>query len=215
MKTKDKIVQQALFQFNQEGVERVTTSSIAKMLGISVGNLHYHFPNRDRIIIQLVDDFFEAEQVLSEKLIATPIHNFISHAFMSQMLAFKIIWDYRFIFVDRKVIQRRTTYLESRFNEMLKRRKQEFHQTLQVLQANGIIREEISRQTLDAYFTQIVIGNNSWISYTDLFDYDVEPYIYFSTCAIWAWKPYLNCTDEEMEQAIQFALEYKEQYFNM
>ncbi|WP_294673033.1 TetR/AcrR family transcriptional regulator [uncultured Fluviicola sp.] len=212
MKTKDKILRQALLQFNTEGVERVTTSSLAKNLGISLGNLHYHFPNRDSIIRQLVDQFLNDEEMRSQKLLQVKTENFMTHAFTVQFLTFKNMWEYRFIFTDRLVIKRRMDYLEVRFRKMVDQRKSEFDQTMSALQASNIILPNISQKTFDAYFTQIVIGNNSWISYSDLFDYGSAPYLHFAECAIWSWKPYLTCSDEELEATIKIALENLDTY---
>ena len=50
MNTKEKILKEALKQFNASGVEQVTTRHIAKGLSMSQGNLHYHFPNKDELI---------------------------------------------------------------------------------------------------------------------------------------------------------------------
>lgn len=212
MKTKDKILKQALFQFNSEGVERVTTSSLAKNMGISLGNLHYHFPNRDSIIQHLIDEFIAHEEVLSKKLLQTPAENFITHLFTVQLLTFKSMWEYRFIFSDRLVIKRRTNYLEIRFMEMIRLRKIEFDRMVSELQSKGIIFPEISRKVLDAYFTQLVIGNNSWIAYSELFPSDLPPYHYFAESAIWSWKPYLNYTDNDLEEAMKNALVTMENY---
>jgi AcrR family transcriptional regulator len=49
-KTRDRIVDVAVELFNVSGVGPVTTNHIAERLGISPGNLYYHFSNKEEII---------------------------------------------------------------------------------------------------------------------------------------------------------------------
>jgi len=53
MKTKDKILQVALELFNDKGVDLVSSKQISDEMGISYGNLCYHYPKKDDIIMQL------------------------------------------------------------------------------------------------------------------------------------------------------------------
>ncbi len=48
--TRDRIVDAAVELFNAEGVGNVTTNHIAAHLGISPGNLYYHFANKEEIV---------------------------------------------------------------------------------------------------------------------------------------------------------------------
>ena len=53
MKTRDRILAAALELFNQQGERKVTTNHIAAHLGMSPGNLYYHFKNKQEIIYEL------------------------------------------------------------------------------------------------------------------------------------------------------------------
>ncbi len=50
MKTKQKIINQAIKTYNEQGVTNVTSRNLAETLGMSHGNLEYHFPNKEVLI---------------------------------------------------------------------------------------------------------------------------------------------------------------------
>ncbi|MFC3033576.1 TetR/AcrR family transcriptional regulator [Pseudoalteromonas fenneropenaei] len=53
MNTKEKIIRTSIAMFNLNGERAVTTNHIAASLGISPGNLYYHFKNKEDIIRQI------------------------------------------------------------------------------------------------------------------------------------------------------------------
>lgn len=84
--------------FNERGERSVTTNHIAAELGISPGNLYYHFRNKQEIIKELFE-YYQAETLtlleLPEDRALTSndkIHYF-------QMLS-KQLWSYRFLHRD-------------------------------------------------------------------------------------------------------------------
>jgi AcrR family transcriptional regulator len=61
MDTRERIIQNSLELFNSLGAHSVTTNHIAREMGISPGNLYYHFRNKEEIIREIftgiVSDF--------------------------------------------------------------------------------------------------------------------------------------------------------------
>ena len=54
-KTKEKVIETAIIMFNQEGTSSISTNHLAKELGISTGNLYYHFKNKEEIIRAILE----------------------------------------------------------------------------------------------------------------------------------------------------------------
>lgn len=53
MKTKERILHSAAELFNSSGVGPVTTNHIAKAMGISPGNLYFHYSNKEEVLFEL------------------------------------------------------------------------------------------------------------------------------------------------------------------
>jgi len=128
--TYTKIIEASLLLFNEEGERQISTNHIAAYLGISPGNLYYHFRNKDEIIIQLYKRYSEELLAL---LTDRPLP--LSIVELVEYLAgvYNIMWRYRFLFSD-------VNSLLSRSNELLG----EYHDFTQTRIAPLMVRQLIS-----------------------------------------------------------------------
>ncbi len=97
-KTKDRILQISLQLFNERGERSVTTNHIAAELGISPGNLYYHFRNKQEIIKELAQQY----QTETLEMLALPTDrplNANDKIRYFQVLSNQL-WAYRFIHRD-------------------------------------------------------------------------------------------------------------------
>lgn len=98
MKTKEKILQQALALFNEKGVNQVAALEISQVLGISYGNLTYHFKNKEALVMTLYERMQEelnasindlVQQIFEENYRLNLVHK-----------TFEVTWKYRFVYLD-------------------------------------------------------------------------------------------------------------------
>ncbi|MDQ7084351.1 MAG: TetR/AcrR family transcriptional regulator [Sulfurovum sp.] len=93
MSRKLEIIETARTLFNASNTQAVTTNHIAKAMGISAGNLHYHYRNREEIIRVLYIQLREESSLDIEEL-PKDISTLNGH----HTLLIQIQWKYRFIF---------------------------------------------------------------------------------------------------------------------
>jgi AcrR family transcriptional regulator len=75
--TKQKIIESAIRLFNIDGVANVRLQQIADETGISVGNLAYHFKNKEAIVSAAYEHLFdEFSQILSAFLVGPKLMDF-------------------------------------------------------------------------------------------------------------------------------------------
>ncbi len=117
--TYNKIIEASLLLFNEEGERQISTNHIAAYLGISPGNLYYHFRNKDEIIIQLYNRYSEELLVL---LTDRPLP--LSIVEMVEYLAgvYNIMWRYRFLFSDVNSLLSRSNELSGEYNDFTQTR---------------------------------------------------------------------------------------------
>jgi AcrR family transcriptional regulator len=94
--TKARIADAALSLFNSDGENAVTTNHIARAIGISPGNLYYHFANKGEIIAVL----FDALDARFRVTLILPIDRelTIDDVLVYSRALADMIYDYRFIF---------------------------------------------------------------------------------------------------------------------
>ncbi|TJX20952.1 TetR/AcrR family transcriptional regulator, partial [Neisseria gonorrhoeae] len=106
--TYTRIIDASLALFNEEGERNISTNHIAAHLGISPGNLYYHFRNKDEIIVQLFKRYSEALLAyLNEAVLPSDVEDSINY--MAGI--YDVMWEYRFLFSDVNTLLARSAEL--------------------------------------------------------------------------------------------------------
>ena len=99
MDTKGKIIATAIDLFNIHGTKAISTNHIAEEMGISPGNLYYHFRSKNDIIRSISANFKnELESVFKIQL--DTISDFSSNLTSLYNRFFKIQQSYQFLFLE-------------------------------------------------------------------------------------------------------------------
>ena len=95
-RTRARVLAEGLRLFNELGEPHVTTGAIAAELGISPGNLYYHFRSKDQIVEELFARFEERIGVQPGEPRGGP--EAIEDLWLYLHLMLEAIWDYRFLY---------------------------------------------------------------------------------------------------------------------
>lgn len=113
MSTRQKIIQKATSYFNRNGYNSTSLFELAKEIGMSRGNLAYHFKEKDLLLEAIAEEMWqqmEAERSKSRQLPSFEnLHNEIQ-------LYYRFQKKYAFIFLDTHVLKH--TVIKKRFRDL-------------------------------------------------------------------------------------------------
>ena len=162
-KTRDRILEAALRLFNDEGLPAVSTHRVAAELGISPGNLHYHFKTKRLIVAWL---FRRYEDRLEPCLAAAASATALDDLWLSLHLTFEAISEYRFIGRDMDHLLNESPGLEARAQALTARQLLAAQSLCAGLASAGVI--DASDEDVEMLALQIVFATTCWFSFTRL-----------------------------------------------
>ena len=162
--TKTKALATALALFNNEGESNVSAVDIASVMGISPGNLYYHYKGKDEIIAALFEDFEEEiRQVLSAPINA-PLN--MADNWVYLYIIFEEIFDFRFFYRNQAELIARIPSLRTKFANILALKERTANSLLSKLHSDGHLRfDEGEKQALAGRIAQHF---TFWLQYHDL-----------------------------------------------
>ncbi|GFM72787.1 TetR/AcrR family transcriptional regulator [Pseudomonas capsici] len=154
MKTRDRILECALTLFNQQGEPNVSTLEIANELGISPGNLYYHFHGKEPLVMGL----FERFQAELTPLLDPPADARLNAEdyWLFLHLIVERLAHYRFLFQDLSNLAGRLPKLARGIRNLLNALKRTLASLLARLKAQGQLISET--QALGQLVEQITMN---------------------------------------------------------
>jgi AcrR family transcriptional regulator len=162
-RTRDRILEASLALFNQDGLAAVSTHRIAAELGISPGNLHYHFKAKQLIVGALFRRF---EQRLSACMEAAAGVDALDDLWLSLHLTFEAINEYRFVYRDVDFLLNEYPELEARAQALTAHNLLAAKSLCAGLKDAGVI--DANDEDVEMLALQIVFATTCWFSFKRL-----------------------------------------------
>lgn len=163
-RTRSRILAQALGLFNAGGEGNVSTGAIAESLGMSPGNLYYHFRNKDEIVAELLRAFEARMDVEPDLALDAP--SAIEDLWLYLHLTLEAIWEFRFIYRNLDDLAARDRRLRERFNRIAERK---FHGVVALCE--GLVRVKAMRATGEEIRTlarNVLVVATYWLNFESL-----------------------------------------------
>lgn len=164
---KGHILQKALELFNEKGYPEVGVRELARMLGISPGNLSYHFSKKEDLLIALLEQFSQQNSSFYEHYLTLPPTN--AHFLELMSKVFDSQYDYRGVYIGNQVVQAELQ-ARDRFNyqAIAARRVATFQQIFAGLHAAGHL--SVSDEDNAFLVSYVTLFGRFWISEATLFN---------------------------------------------
>jgi AcrR family transcriptional regulator len=133
---------------------------ISAELGISPGNLYYHYPAKDELINALFDRY---ECILNEQLNASEEMRDIEDAWFFMHSLFELIWQYRFLYRDLNDLLSKNRRLETHFQWAMKHKTHAIKILLDSMRGAGSLTMEPG--TVETTVTSMVVVLTYWLSF--------------------------------------------------
>ena len=159
-RTAERILEVTLALFNRFGEPNVSTTLISSELGISPGNLYYHYPAKDELINSLFERY---EKALNELLQASDGVRNVEDAWFFLHSLFEIVWEYRFLYRDLNDLLSKNRLLETRFQAVLKNKVRSVRTLLGGMSRAGAI--DLDARELEPTANCMVVLLTYWLSF--------------------------------------------------
>ena len=159
-RTAERILETTLDLFNRFGEPNVSTTLISAELGISPGNLYYHYPAKDELINSLFERY---ERSLGELLGAADGVRHVEDAWFFLHSLFERIWEYRFLYRDLNDLLSKNRLLETRFQTLLAAKTRAIRNMLASLGRSGAV--QLDSREVEPTADSMVVLLTYWLSY--------------------------------------------------
>ncbi|MCE9686196.1 TetR/AcrR family transcriptional regulator [Shewanella sp. AS16] len=161
MKTRDKIIHASLELFNEHGERSITTNHIAAHLGISPGNLYYHFRNKEDIIRSIFSLYESHLESGFQPYEDGPVDVELLIGYFDAM--FYTLWQFRFMYANLADILARDEVLKQRYLKAQQQVLSRSSHVLHKLKQDGFLNVDEDKITPLADTIKMLVS--FWIGY--------------------------------------------------
>jgi Transcriptional regulator len=158
--TRERILDASLALFNADGSHAVSTRHIATKIGISPGNLYYHFGNKEEIVLCLYERIEQQLLAILAPPATAPMRSFDEVLGYLDAI-FAHLWEFRFFYRDLNSLLRDVPGLKERYRALAEKAHAGSRTIFGLMVEAGWM--EASEDHLD------MLATNAWILLTQWF----------------------------------------------
>ncbi|MGB3779056.1 MAG: TetR/AcrR family transcriptional regulator, partial [Tunicatimonas sp.] len=177
---------------NEQGVNQVSAKTIATRMGISDGNLRYHFRTKEDILYALYLGLVEQLDQAFKQHQRNPAT--LSSMNRALLYTFDQFVAYRFILLDFTEIMRQYASIRTHYQALYQLRQQQFEQVIKDLKSSGTLRNDINKQQYTNLAAHFNIVSDFWLAHAEiLYPEDATNHLaHFAQVAFSLIMPYLT-----------------------
>ncbi len=163
--TQDRILDSALALYNERGTAAVSTNHVADAAGLSVGNLYYHFKNREEIVRALFHRNAEETRVAFKPTDGADF----GIGMLKQMVSanYEILWRYRFFYRELIVLLHRDPVLAEQFRAHRQYGFTSFEALLGAFGQSGVLKPMSSPEETNRLAVTVWLVSEFYIPYLE------------------------------------------------
>lgn len=155
MNTEEKIKSKGIDLFNRFGFCNVTLRQISQELGISYGNVTYHFSNKSKLLDSIYEDMnIKLTQIQS---MLQPDEQLLKYFLKLPNYNFDITLEYIFFYKDFLELKRKYSEFYEKVEIKNQIRRNQWLQLLSTLQQNEYLKKELTSEDLN-YIIELSIS---------------------------------------------------------
>lgn len=168
MNTKEKIIRASINLFNTHGVTKVSLRDMADKIGISHGNLAYHFKNK----LWIIDEIYTRMETEMDDVVYPggdlSLRHY--HDLLKKISDFQ--QRYRFFYLDMLEITRRYPKVIERYRKTITKRRIEFDQLIGHFINKGLMKPEPEPGFYRSLFHSIWVMSTFWLQHKKILGED-------------------------------------------
>lgn len=168
--TRERIIDAAIELFNESGTAATSTNHIAAALGISPGNLYYHFRNKEAIIRAI----FARMTVAWGEVNAVPAGRPPTVADLRRLFEgnFDVLWRYRFYYRESLALFQRDPLLKEEYRAVRRQGFRNIETLIDRLRDAGVVRADLAPDAAADLAQTCWLLADFWLPFAEL---DGEP----------------------------------------
>ncbi|NME67935.1 TetR/AcrR family transcriptional regulator [Flammeovirga aprica] len=146
--------------FNEKGISNVSLRTISDDLGISIGNLQYHFKKREDIIEAL---YFQLAEKIDGILFLNE-NDLLDSFFKTSQQMITIMFEYHFFLLDFVTVLRNNLKIKQHYAVLSKQREKQFLMVVETMMQHNLFRKELLKNEYKTLFQRVEVISNFWFS---------------------------------------------------